>query len=62
MCAVPKRKVSKARRDNRRSHDALTRPKLVKCDSCDEMKLPHYACPNCGKYAGRQVIKVDDES
>ena len=39
--AVPKRKVSKARRDKRRSSVwKLEAPALVKCSQCGEYKLP----------------------
>ena len=45
--AVPKRKVSKARRDKRRSSVwKLEAPALVKCDHCGEYKLPHQVCGN----------------
>jgi large subunit ribosomal protein L32 len=54
--AVPKRKISRARRDKRRSHLALKPAGLVTCDHCNQPKLPHRACPNCGYYRGRQVI------
>ncbi|MCL2408512.1 MAG: 50S ribosomal protein L32 [Oscillospiraceae bacterium] len=53
--AVPKSKVSKARRDKRRSsHWKLTAPGLAKC-SCGELRLPHRRCNACGTYNGREV-------
>lgn len=56
--AVPKRKVSKARRDKRRSNVwKLEAPALVKCGNCGAFKLPHQACANCGTYKGEEVIK-----
>ncbi len=58
--AVPKRKVSKARRDKRRSNVwKLKAPTLVKCPQCGELTLPHRVCKNCGYYNGRAVIKVE---
>ena len=36
--AVPKRKVSKARRDKRRANWKLTIPGMVKCPQCQEYK------------------------
>lgn len=57
--AVPKRKVSKARRDKRRSaHWKLALPNLVKCPKCGGFKLSHRVCKTCGTYDGRQVIDV----
>ena len=38
--AVPKRKMSKARRDSRRANWKLTVPGLVECPQCHEMKMP----------------------
>ncbi len=44
--AVPKRKVSKARRDKRRSSVwKLTAPTLAKC--------------NCGYYKGKEIVKKE---
>ena len=60
--AVPKCKVSKARRDKRRSNVwKLEMPGLTKCPKCGEMILPHRACKACGFYKGREVIAVDAE-
>lgn len=60
--AVPKRKVSKARRDKRRnSHWKLAIPGVVKCPECGAMRLPHRACRACGKYNGREVLKVEEQ-
>ncbi len=47
--AVPKRKVSKARRDKRRSSVwKLGAPTLSECPQCHTLKAPHKACPECG--------------
>jgi large subunit ribosomal protein L32 len=59
--AVPKRKTSKSKRNMRRSHHALTIPKLSPCPECDEMKRPHVVCPHCGMYKGRQVIEIKEK-
>lgn len=54
--ALPKRKVSKARRDRRRAHDFLQPFHLVRCSECGEMKRSHHVCTHCGTYRGRQVL------
>jgi large subunit ribosomal protein L32 len=54
----PKRRHSKARRDKRRAHDALTPPALSECPNCREMKAPHRVCPHCGHYKGKQTINA----
>jgi large subunit ribosomal protein L32 len=61
MTPLPKRKISKGRRDRRRAHDALKARNLVQCSNCGEMRLPHVVCPNCGFYKGREVVSVDNE-
>ena len=60
--AVPKSKVSKARRDKRRSsHWKLSAPALVECPNCGELKLSHRVCKACGQYDGREVIAVEEK-
>jgi large subunit ribosomal protein L32 len=54
--AVPKKKVSKSRRDMRRSHHRLRAVNLGECSNCGELKLPHHVCQACGHYNGREVI------
>ncbi len=56
--AHPKTKISRSRRDKRRTHKKLTLSAVVKCPSCGEPKKPHYACLSCGTYNKRQVIPV----
>jgi len=57
---VPKRRVSKARRDKRRySTWKLTPPTLERCSQCGEYKRPHRVCPECGYYNGRQIVRKD---
>lgn len=57
--AVPKKKVSKSRRDKRRAHDALAKGSYVECSNCGELKHPHHVCAACGHYDGREVVEVE---
>ncbi|KKR06206.1 MAG: 50S ribosomal protein L32 [candidate division WS6 bacterium GW2011_GWF2_39_15] len=50
MGALPKRKLSKGRRDRRRSQDALKAPALSICPKCKKAKRPHFVCEYCGYY------------
>ena len=61
MTPLPKRKVSKGRRDRRRAHDALKARNLTTCSNCGSMRLPHTVCSECGFYKGREVIEVDNK-
>lgn len=57
--AVPKGKVSRQRRDKRRSANwKLSLPGLVKCTNCGGVVLSHRACKTCGFYGGRKVVAV----
>lgn len=58
--AVPKKKISKSRRNMRRSHDALKGASYEECSACGELKRPHNVCPACGQYNGREVLEADD--
>jgi len=59
--ANPKRKISKSRRDKRRSHWALKNPQITLCPECEEPKLPHRVCMNCGFYRNEMVIEIEEE-
>lgn len=58
--AVPKGKVSKARRDKRRASTwKLAAPNMVKCPKCGAMRLPHRMCRECGTYNGREIKSAE---
>jgi large subunit ribosomal protein L32 len=57
--AVPKRKVSPARRGKRRAHDALKAEAYQECPNCGELKRPHHLCGACGHYNGREILPVE---
>lgn len=56
--AVPKVKVSRARRDSRKANWKISAPTVVKCPHCHEYTLPHMACSKCGYYKGEQVVDM----
>jgi len=56
---VPKKRHSNIRQGKRRfANYRLTPPNLSKCPQCGAPALPHQACPSCGTYQGRTVIKI----
>lgn len=59
MGALPKQRISRRRRGNRRQFHTLKLPQLMTCPSCGEKKRTHHVCLNCGTYKGRMVIDVD---
>jgi large subunit ribosomal protein L32 len=58
--AVPKKKKSRSKRDMRRSHDRVKMPNVSVCPQCHEPALPHHACPQCGSYRGKTIIKIEE--
>ena len=61
---VPKRKVSKSRRDKRSSTWALKKQSVALCFSgaCDgEPKQPHQVCLKCGFYKGKKVLTTKQD-
>ncbi len=58
--AVPKKKISKSKRDMRRAHDSIAPTAHNECPNCGELKRPHHVCGACGFYDGREVIEAED--
>lgn len=59
--AVQKSRVTRSRRGQRRSHDALVAPTLTVDSQTGETHLRHHVSPN-GMYRGRQVIRPTDRA
>ncbi len=60
--AHPKSKISKTRRDKRRTHYKATEPALGACSNCGTSKLMHRVCPECGYYRGKVAIEKTEVS
>ena len=58
--AVQQNKVSKARKNKRRSHHALRQPSIGRCKNCGQAAHLHRICPTCGFYKGRVIIDRDE--
>ncbi|MDR1347692.1 MAG: 50S ribosomal protein L32 [Prevotellaceae bacterium] len=54
--AHPKHRISKQRRDKRRTHYKVVAPTLANCSNCGTAVLYHRVCPECGFYRGRLII------
>ncbi len=58
--AVPKSKVSKQRRNKRRSSVwKLDTPSVNVCPKCGAFRLPHRVCKSCMTYNGHDLNKVE---
>ena len=60
MPPLPKRKYPKTRQRKRRGHHRLRMPHGVTCSHCPAPRLAHKACPVCGIYRGREVLRMPD--
>lgn len=60
MPPLPKRKISKSRGKNRRSHWKLQTMQLDTCPQCGAPVRPHHVCLACGTYRGKQVIEIEE--
>ncbi|MDR3624675.1 MAG: 50S ribosomal protein L32 [Chlamydiales bacterium] len=59
--AVPRNRVSNARKNSRRSHMAKKPKTTSSCSNCGKVCLPHALCLACGHYGDRLVIAVEKE-
>ncbi len=58
--AVPKRRTSKTKKNQRRASSyRLPEVTIGECPQCHEAKLPHRVCKACGYYGGKEVKEVE---
>ena len=57
--AHPKSRISKKRRDKRRTHHKAAMPTLATCSNCGATVKYHHICSECGYYRGKQVIEKE---
>jgi large subunit ribosomal protein L32 len=55
---VNRMRATRAHRDNRRSHHALSDARLSKCANCGSLHRRHVMCVQCGFYKGKMVIDM----
>ncbi len=58
--AVPKRRISRTRRDKRRSHLKASASQVSLCSHCKQPKVAHRLCPHCGYYGGVEVVEPEE--
>ncbi|MGI9404121.1 MAG: 50S ribosomal protein L32 [Hyphomicrobium sp.] len=59
--AVPRKKVTGAKRGMRRSHHALKAPTYVEDKESGERRRPHHIDLKTGKYRGRQILEAKND-
>jgi large subunit ribosomal protein L32 len=58
--AVPKKRTSKMKKRQRRSHHHMERLNLCKCTQCGAAVQAHRVCGNCGHYKGKAEVVIAD--
>lgn len=56
--SIPAKRRCRSEARRGRSHQALKKVKLNKCQKCGKAILPHKACVFCGFYKGREALKI----
>lgn len=54
--AVPRNRLSNARKNSKRAHHAKKPKQVSSCKNCGTPKLQHVICGSCGFYSGKAVI------
>ncbi|MBI4666882.1 MAG: 50S ribosomal protein L32 [Nitrospinae bacterium] len=57
---VPKKKTTRGKRGQRRSHDRINAPSFSACPNCGAARQPHRVCQVCGHYAEAQVLEAEE--
>ncbi len=60
--AHPKSKISKTRRNKRRTHYKAKQPAISNCSNCGTSKLMHRVCPECGFYRGMIAVEKTESA
>lgn len=58
--AVPRNRLSNARKNSKRAHHAKKPKNPSACSNCGTLRLPHRVCASCGYYGGRPVLKQEE--
>ena len=59
--AVPKSKITRMKRGNRRAHDALANPSYTEDQDSGELRRSHHIDLKTGMYRGRQILEPQDD-
>jgi large subunit ribosomal protein L32 len=55
---VPKRKLSRSRRDKRSANKGIKPKSVSACQTCQAPLMSHQVCPECGYYKGKKVLRT----
>ena len=60
--AVPRNRLSNARKNSKRSHHAKKPKSFAACSKCAAACLPHTICQSCGSYGDRVILNVEKQA
>lgn len=60
--AVPKKKTSTSRRNQRRAHDFERTSSYGACQNCGNQVRPHHLCASCGHYNKRSIVTFSEKT
>ena len=58
--AVPRNRLSNARKNSKRAHHAKKPKPAAQCPKCQAPRMPHMICQSCGAYGNRIVIEMKE--
>ncbi len=58
--AVPRNRMSNARKNSKRAHSAKQKKNPAKCSHCGSLIVSHRACAACGWYNQKDVLALKD--
>ncbi len=59
--AVPRNRLSNARKNSKRAHHAKKPKGGLSCSHCGVKKVPHVICPACGAYGDKVILEGKSE-
>ncbi len=60
--AVPRNRMSNARKNSKRAHHAKRPKNATPCSNCGTLRLAHRVCPSCGTYNGRSFKQEQEQA
>lgn len=59
--AVPRNRMSNARKNSKRAHHAKKPKGFTACPKCESPRMPHTICQSCGTYGNRTVLNIQQQ-
>lgn len=60
--AVPRNRMSNARKNSKRAHHAKKPKGFTACPKCEGPRMPHTICQSCGSYGDRVILNVQQQA